>query len=157
MKKHIASLILISLAALTACDTGPLANGESLRNRAAQNLEQKNFSEAAKYAEESIKKAPESYESYFLLAQAKAQLGDKNSALAALETAIKKGYKDDQAITANANLQPLRGMAAYAELMDSAFPRHSTAVGTPAAGITETATKTVVRAGDIVVELPKDN
>ena len=154
MKKMVLPLFIFSAALMAGCDSGPLASAEKVRAHAVQSLEQRNFTDAAQTAEELIKKAPESYEAYYLLAQARAQLGDKNAALAALETAIKKGYKDDQAIAANANLQPLRGMAAYAELMASAFPRQPATSGP--VGITETASKTVIRAGDVVVEMPKD-
>ena len=142
---------------LTACDSGPFASADSLRQHAAQSLEQKNFADAAKYAEEFSKKAPDSYEAYFLLSQARAQLGDKNAALAALESAIKKGYKDDAAISANANLQVLHPLSAYVELMDSAFPKREKAVvSSGEVGIKETDDKTVIRAGDVVVEMPKD-
>ncbi|MFA9217233.1 MAG: tol-pal system YbgF family protein [Sphingomonadaceae bacterium] len=133
-----------------------MASADSIRGHAVQSLEQKNFTDAAKNAEELIKKTPDSYDAYFLLAQARAQLGDKNAALAALETAIKKGYKDDQAINANANLQSLHGMAAYDELMGRAFPRAAPVSSGATVGITETSSGTVIRAGDVSVELPKD-
>ena len=150
-------LLITCAVLLSACDAGPFASADSVRQHAVQSLEQKNFSEAAKYAEELSKKTPESYEAYFLLAQARAQLGDKNAALAALEAAIKKGFKDDAAISANPNLQVLHPLSAYNELMDSAFPKREKPVTASGdVGVSETSSKTVVRAGDIVLEVPKD-
>lgn len=164
MKKYAPAGLLAATAMLAACNSGPFASAASLRKQAAQSLAQKNFSDAASQAEKLSAKAPDDYETFYLLAQAQAQLGNKNAALAALETAIKKGYKDDQAISANPNLQSLRSMAAYRELMEGAFPnRPQAAAAAPAGsvpetvGITETAEKTVIRAGDIVVEMPKTN
>ncbi|MYN11342.1 tetratricopeptide repeat protein [Pseudoduganella aquatica] len=164
MKKYVFASLLAATAMLAACDSGPFASTDAMRQHAAQSLAQKNFGAAASQAEKLSAKAPDDYEAFYLLAQAQAQLGNKNAALAALESAIKKGYKDEQAIAANDNLQSLRNMSAYAELMDSAFPRRVQAgtAETPAAasdavGITETAGKTVIRAGDVVVEMPKTN
>jgi tetratricopeptide (TPR) repeat protein len=157
MKPYIIAALFAGAAILSACDSGPFASADAIRNRASLSLEQKNFSEAAKDAEALIKKTPDGYDGYYLLAQARAQLGDKNAAIAALESAIKKGYKDDTAISANANLQPLQAMSAFRELMDSAFPKREkavTAAGDVAVG--ETDSKTVIRAGDVVVELPKE-
>jgi len=145
-------LLAICAILLSSCDSA-----DSIRNHASQSLEQKNFSDAAKYAEELIKKTPDSYDAYFLLAQARAQLGDKNAALAALESAVKKGFKDDAAISTNANLLPLHPLSAYNELMDSAFPKREKPVAASGdVGINETSSKTVIRAGDVVVEMPKD-
>jgi|GEM_PF-2227223 len=153
----ILSVFLVGALLLTACDSGPLASADAIRGHAIQSLEQKNYSDAAKYAKELSNKTPDSYEGYFLLAQACTQLGDRNAALAALETAIKKGLKDDVAIAANANLQALHPLSAYTELMDSAFPkREKPVVATGDVGISTTDAKTVIRAGDVVVEMPKD-
>lgn len=157
MKPYIFAALFAGAALLSACDSAPFASADAIRNRASLSLEQKNFSEAAKAAEALVQKTPDGYDGYYLLAQARAQLGDKNAAIAALESAIKKGYKDDAAISANANLQPLQAMSAFRELMDSAFPKREktvTAAGDVAVG--ETDGKTVIRAGDVVVELPKD-
>lgn len=167
MKMYAFATLLAATAMLAACDSSPFASAEAMRKHASQSLQQKNFSDAASQAEKLTIKAPDDYEAFYLLAQAQAQLGNKNAALAALESAIKKGYKDEQAISANDNLQALRNMPAYQELMDNAFPRRiqASAAGTPvpdaaaqdAVGITETANKTIIRAGDVVVEMPKTN
>lgn len=153
----ILSVLLAAALLLTACDSGPLASADALRGHAIQSLEQKNYSDAAKYAKELSNKTPDSYEGYFLLAQACTQLGDRSAALAALETAVKKGLKDDVAISANPNLQALHPLSEYTELMDSAFPkREKPVVATGNVGISKADGKTVIRAGDVVVELPKD-
>lgn len=163
MKKVIRICLIASSLALAACDAGPWASADAIRAQAAQSLQQRNFTEAANQAEFLTKKRPDGYDGYFMLAQARAQLDDKNAALAALEAAIKKGYKDDQAIDQNANLKPLRSMAAYTGLMDTAFPKREKkpaldmgASLSASAGITESDTKTVIRAGDVVIELPKE-
>lgn len=156
MKKSLLFALIIS-GSLSACDSGPFASAETIRNRATQDLEQKNFSEAAKDAEALIKKNPDGYDGYFLLAQARAQLGDKNAAIAALESAIKKGYKDDVAISSNANLQPLHPLSAYEELMDSSFPRREKALSSSGdVGISASDSKTVIRAGDVTIEMPTE-
>ena len=145
---------------IAACDSGLFPNADSIHDQAMQSLQQKNFSSAASKSEELIKKAPDGYEGYFILAQARAQIGDKNAALAALEAAIKRGYKDDNAIDENPNLKPIQNMPAYAELMDSSFPKRaqkSQATSTSASvGIVQSDSKTVIRAGDVVLEMPKN-
>lgn len=164
MRQRLQYCLVAACLIIVGCDAGPFASAESLRTQAQQNLQQKNFTVAAEKADELTRKVPENYEGFFLLAQARAQLDDKNAALAALEAAIKKGYKDDKAIEENLNLKPIRGMAAYAELMDTAFPKRekklqANADGNAAAGsvgIVETESKTVIRAGDVVVEMPKN-
>ncbi len=162
MKKLVLAVAVASATLLSACDSGPFASVDAIRAHATQNLTQKNFTEAAKTADELIKKTPDSYDGYYLAAQARAQLGDKNAALAALESAIKKGLKDDKDIVNNANLQPLLNMAAFVELMDEFFPKRekkilsTDASGIGSIGLSETKDKTVVRAGDISVEIPKD-
>lgn len=167
MKRIVRICLIASSLALAACDASPWTSADSLRAQATQSLQQRNFTEAANKAEYLTKKRPDGYDGYFMLAQARAQLDDKNAALAALEAAIKKGYKDDQAIDENANLKPIRGMAAYAELMDTAFPkrekkpaldadRGASMSASASAGITQSDSKTVIRAGDVVVELPKE-
>lgn len=157
MKARLYSVLLAGAVLLSACDGGPFASTDALRNRAAQSLEQKNFTAAAKDAEALIQKQPEGHGGYFMLAQARTQLGDNNAGIAALELAISKGYKDDIAISGNTNLQPLHALSAYSELMDRAFPRRAPAATVAGdASITDTADKTVIRAGDVVVELPKE-
>lgn len=152
MKTYLLGTLIASAILLSACDSA-----ETIHARATQSLEQKNFTQAAHEAEALIKKTPDGYDGYFLLAQARTQLGDKNAAIAALESAIKKGYKDDAAISANVNLQALHSLSAYNKLMDSAFPRREKAVTAAGdAAISESDSKTVIRAGDVVVELPKD-
>lgn len=162
MNRFLQSCLIAGSLALAACDTGPFASADALRAQAAKSLQQKNFTEAATKAEELTKKAPESYDAFFMLAQARAQLDDKSAALAALEAAIKKGYKDDKAIEDNANLKPIRGMTAFTELMDASFPNREKKVqaGTEVSasatvGIVQSDSKTTIRAGDVVVEMPK--
>jgi tetratricopeptide (TPR) repeat protein len=158
---------LVLAAALAGCDIGPLASAENLKSEARQTLEAKNFSDAADAARKYIDKAPEDYEGYYLLAQAKAQTGDKNAALVALEQAIKKGLKDDEQIEKNSNLDPIKSMVAYADLMKTSFPsRKVPEVGVsgeadadeaaPTVSITESDGKQLLRAGDIVIEMPAD-
>lgn len=157
MKARLYSVLFAGAVLLSACEGGPFASADALRNRALQSLEHKNFSNAAEDAEALIQKQPEGYEGYFLLAQARTQLGDRNAGIAALELAINKGYKDDAAISANANLQALHTLSAYSELMDRAFPHRARAATVAGdASITESSDKTVIRAGDVVVELPKE-
>lgn len=163
---HVFLSAFILAAALAGCDSGPLASAEKLKSEARQTIEAKNFSDAAKAAQKYIDKAPEDYEGYFLLAQAKAQTGDKNAALVALEQAIKKGLKDDEQIDKNANLEPIKSMAAYGDLMKYSFPSRTEPVvnesvsvsgeASASVSITESGDKQVLRAGDVVIEMPAD-
>lgn len=166
-----AFIVCVSTLALTAalvgCDSGPLASAEKLKSLAHQTIDAKNFSDATKAAQKYIDKAPEDYEGYYLLAQAKAQTGDKNAALVALEQAIKKGLKDDEQIDKNANLEPIKSMLAYGDLMKKSFPGKTAPVASDpsvsvsgeaseSVSITESGGKQVLRAGDIVIEMPAD-
>ncbi len=147
---------------MTACDASFLASAEKLKAQAKQTIEAKDFSQAALAAQKLIEKSPEDYEGYFVLAQAKAQTGDKNAAIGALEQALKKGLKDDQQIDTNKNLEPIRSMAAYSDLMRANFPSRSSvaaATGSSVQGqagasvsITEVDGKQTIRAGDIVIQ-----
>ena len=166
LKVFIAAFVLV--ASVSGCDSGLLASAEKLKSDARQSLEAKNFSDAARAAQIYIDKASGDYEGYFLLAQAKAQTGDKNASLVALEQAINKGLKDDEQIDNNANLEPIRSMIAYGDLMKKSFPGKAEPVASePGASasseasasvsITESGGKQVLRAGDIVIEMPADN
>lgn len=153
----LASIILIS--GLGGCDLNLpfMKNADSLKAEARHSVEIKNFTEAAATAQKLTEKEPADYEGYFLLAQAKAQVGDKNAALVALEQSIKKGLKDDQQIEKTANLDPIKSMSAYTDLMNSSFPSRKPAQEKPDStdvSIREADGKQVVRAGDLVVEVP---
>ena len=157
-------------ASLAGCEVDFLKNAESYKTDARQSIAAKNYSEAATLAQKLTEKAPADYEGYFLLAQAKAQVGDKNAALAALEQSIKKGLKDDEQIDKNVNLDPIKTMTAYKDLMVASFPSRKAALE-PLVSATASATisgsessssvsihqvdgKQVVRAGDVVIEMP---
>lgn len=81
-----------------------------------------------------------------------------NAALVALEQALKKGLKDDVQIDSNANLEPIKSMVAYQDLMKTHFPgRKSKQEQAPDSGsvsITEKEGMQVLRAGDIVLKVP---
>lgn len=150
---------------LAGCDTGFFPTADSLKSSAKQALEAKNFSDAATSAQKYIDKIPNDYEGFFFLAQAKAQTGDKNAALVALEQAIKKGLKDDDQISKNVNLEAIKNMVAYKDLMKSSFPGRIdddpagnsasvTSKSSASVSITESGGKQIVRAGDVVIEVP---
>lgn len=161
------TLLAVSIAgviSLVGCDTNIFQSEDSLRQAVAKGIEEKNFSLAASNADALIKKNPNSYEAYFFLAQAKAQTGDKNAAIVALEKSIKSGLRDDLLIEENQNLQPIRQMAAYVELMNASFPQRvkkdeiqitQSTVQAGSTGIFEKDGKTVVKAGDVVIEVQK--
>ncbi|HEY0588415.1 MAG TPA: hypothetical protein VGD52_19940 [Pseudoduganella sp.] len=112
--------VLAACLLLAACgDT--FTNAKTLRAQATESLAQKNYGIAADKAYAATLKAPKEAESYFLLAQAQAQLGRKNAAMASLETAIVNGFTDEEAIKGSANLEPLRKSEAYRDLMAATF------------------------------------
>ncbi|KQV53792.1 MULTISPECIES: hypothetical protein [unclassified Duganella] len=112
--------VLAACLLLAACgDT--FTNAKALRTQATESLTQKNYGIAADKAYAATLKAPKEAESFFLLAQAQAQLGRKNAAIASLETAIVNGFTDEEAIKGSANLEPLRRSEAYKELMAATF------------------------------------
>lgn len=156
------SLLCLFLA-LSACDM--LVSADKLKSDAAAALTARNYSSAAQIAQKWSEKTPDHYEAFFVLAQAQAQAGDKNAALVALEQAIKKGLKDDAQIDGNANLEPIKDMSAYQSLMKASFPdrkpkqeeaqkpqaRHDSEVS-----ITEKDGQQVLRASDVVIQMPVD-
>ncbi|MCE3263097.1 MAG: hypothetical protein K0R43_2176 [Pseudoduganella sp.] len=113
--------VLAACLLLAACGGDMFANAKTLRTQAAESLAQKNYGIAADKAHAATLKAPKEAEAYFLLAQAQAQLGRKNAAMASLETAIVNGFTDEEAIKGSANLEPLRKAEAYRELMAATF------------------------------------
>lgn len=170
--KHHFSCALIAaiFAAIAGCDMDFLKNTDSLKTDVRKSIEAKNYSEAAALALKLTEKAAADYEGYFLMAQAKAQVGDKNAAITALEQAIKKGLKDDEQIDKNVNLDPIKTMTAYKDLMASSFPSRKATLD-PIVSATASAVvsgsessssvsihqvdgKQVVRAGDVVIEMP---
>lgn len=150
------TIVLCCTLALGACDL--LASAEKLKTDTSAALAARNFASAAQSAEQWTKKAPEQYEAYFALAQARAQAGDKNGALVALEQAIKKGLKDDVQIESNANLDPVKSMVAYQDLMKTSFPgrtaKKEEAQDGSTVSITEKDGQQVLRAGDVVLQVP---
>lgn len=162
------ALALCFSLALGACDL--FTNPDQLKADANAALAARNFATAAQTAQQWAKKAPDQYEAYFVLAQAQAQAGDKNAAVVALEQALTKGLKDDTQVTTNANLEPIRSMVAYQKLMDTHFPKHvgkqesntdSRAAtepepdeGVDSVSITEKNGMQVLRAGDVMIQVP---
>jgi hypothetical protein len=122
--------VLAACLLLAACSGDMFANAKTLRTQASESLVQKNYGIALEKAYAATLKAPKDAEAYFLLAQAQAQLGRKNGAMASLENAIVNGYTDEEAIKGNANLEPLRKAEAYKELMAATFPPAAAAEGT---------------------------
>jgi len=119
--------VLAACLLLAACGGDTFANSKTLRTQATESLAQKNFGIAADKAYAATLKAPKEAESYFLLAQAQAQLGRKNAAMASLENAIVNGFTDEEAIKGSANLEPLRKSEAYKELMAATFAQPAAA------------------------------
>ena len=158
MKKTVVVIVLLAIGLLAGCDGNMFASAESLQTQATNNLQQRNFAIAAALADQLIRKAPDGYAGYFLLAQARTQLGETNAALAALESAIKHGDRDGDVIEQNENLQPLHGKPAYRELLDKAFPKRAAVaaddVSAGSVGIVKSDDKTVIHAGSVTVELP---
>ena len=113
--------VLAACLLLAACGGDTFTNSKTLRTQATESLAQKNYGIAADKAYAATLKAPKEAESYFLLAQAQAQLGRKNAAMASLENAIVNGFTDEEAIKGSTNLEPLRKSEAYKELMTATF------------------------------------
>ena len=146
--------------ALSGCEFDFFKSAADLKSDALQALNVKNFSEADKVAQRWIEKAPTDYEGQFALAQAKAQTGDKNAAVMALERAIKLGLKDDEQIDKCTNLEPIKSMTAYKDLMSTSFPsriavdKSEKISSGDGVSIQLGEGKQVVRAGDVVIEVP---
>jgi Flp pilus assembly protein TadD len=113
--------VLAACLLLAACGGDTFTSAKTLRTQASDSLAQKNYGIAAEKAYAATLKSPKDAESYFVLAQAQAQLGRKNAAMASLETAIVNGFTDEEAIKGSANLEPLRKSEAYRELMAATF------------------------------------
>ncbi|MFA6970545.1 MAG: tetratricopeptide repeat protein [Gallionella sp.] len=165
LKRTLIASIVFSCVA--GCNLDFMKSAESIKADTRQSIDAKNYSEAAAIAQRLTEKSPADYEGYFMLAQATAQIGDKNEAIAALEKAIKNGLKDDEQIYKNTNLDPIKSMTAYTNLININFPSKAAApknnVSTPdmnssevsgSVSIQEINGKQVVRAGDVVIEMP---
>ena len=145
--------ISVLLVSLSACDTGTIfKSAGALKTNAQKSLEEKNYTYAATAATALITKQPDGYEGYFLLAQAQAQLGDRNASVSALEHAIKHGLQDDNQIAKNALLDPIRAMPVYRSLMAENFPNHR---GPDPDGVSihQDGNSQEVRAGDVVIKI----
>lgn len=155
-----ASAVLCLCFALGACDI--FVSADKLKTDATAALTARNYSSAAQIAQKWSEKAPDHYEAFFVLAQAQAQAGDKNAALGALEKAINKGLKDDTQIDGNTNLEPIKGMSAYESLMKTHFPdrkakqesAQEVKSDTAEVSIQEKDGQQVLRAGDVVIQMP---
>ncbi|MFM2346301.1 MAG: hypothetical protein RL654_1054 [Pseudomonadota bacterium] len=161
---------------LTGCLPDALQDVPTLRALATQSLDQRNFADAVSRARRLVEKTPQDIEAHYLLAQALAQSGERTAALVALEQAIRQGLRDANRIEAEPRLEPLRDMNAYEDMMSAQFPDRlsvSVRAGSARASVSSGATTTsqrageavsieqrggkqVVRAGDLVVELPPD-
>lgn len=168
-----ASLLALALG---GCLPDSLQDAATLRTLATQSLEQRNFADAVSRARHLVEKTPQDVEAHYLLAQALAQSGERTAALVALEQAIRQGLRDAGRIEAEPRLEPLRDMNAYEDMMSAQFPDRlsvSVRAGSVRASVSSGATTTsqrageavsieqrggkqVVRAGDLVVELPPD-
>lgn len=150
--------VLFLCAALSACDS--ITSADKLKADANSALSAHNFSSAAQIAKQWSEKTPEQYEAFYVLAQAQAQAGDKNAALMALDQAIKKGLKDDIQIDDNKNLDPIKSMSAYESLMKANFPDRKGKLGnkqdTGEVSIVEKDGQQVLRAGDVVIQVPSN-
>lgn len=160
---HSIILLFFSIV-LGGCDL--LISVDKLKSESNSDLVARNFSSAAQSAQKWIEKAPDQYEAYFVLAQAQAQVGDKNAALVALEQAIKKGLRDDMQIESNTHLDPIKSMTAYQALMNAHFPgRNAMREGVRedpqvdgsadvSVSITEKNGQQTLRAGDVLIQMP---
>ena len=83
--------VLAACLLLAACGGDTFTNSKTLRTQATESLAQKNFGIAADKAYAATLKAPKEAESWFLLAQAQAQLGRKNAAMGAARGKHKVG------------------------------------------------------------------
>ena len=168
----------LTLGLLSGCNIEALQNAADIQTAARQSLEQRNFSDAVRHAQRLTEKTPTDSGAHYLLAQAQTQAGERTAAIVSLERAIRHGLRDGQEIDRNPRLEPLRTMAAYTDLMNTSFPERARtlratagAVSVSVEGVTtstgvEAATaestvridassdKQVVRAGDVVIELP---
>lgn len=126
--------VLAACLLLAACSGDMFANAKTLRTQATESLTQKNYGIAMDKAYAATLKSPKDAEGFFLLAQAQAQLGRRNAAMASLETAIANGFTDEEAIKGNANLAPLRNAEAYKELMAASFTPAAAEGAAPAEG-----------------------
>jgi tetratricopeptide (TPR) repeat protein len=176
-RSHAFAAYLLTLGLLSGCNIDALQSAAEIKSAARQSLEQRNFADAVKQALRLAEKTPDDADAHYLLAQAQTQSGDRTAAVVSLERAIRRGLTDDREIDRNPGLEPLRAMSAYADLMSTSFPERARtlratagAVSVSVGGVTtstgvEAATdsavridassdKQVVRAGDVVIELP---
>lgn len=177
-RSHAFAACFMTMGLLSGCNIDALQSAAEIKSSARQSLEQRNFADAVKQALRLAEKTPDDADAHYLLAQAQTQAGERTAAIVSLERAIRRGMTDDREIDHNPRLEPLRAMAAYTDLMNTSFPDRARtmratagAVSVSVSGATtstgvEAATaesavridasseKQVVRAGDVVIELP---
>ena len=155
----VASLTLACLFLVSACGSRDHSNvatsGDTKVSvdavRAA--LDQKNFGLAASLAEKLATQDPANVDTWLVAADAKAASGSRLGALAALESALKHGMRDTIRVDEDHYLDGIRSSGEYRALL-ARFGLVQPAAQAGDTSIAETATGTVVRAGDVSVTIP---
>lgn len=115
-------------------------------------LADKNFGQAAALADQLTAADPKNADAWIAAAEAKAAVGSRLGALAALETALANGMRDGARIDASPYLAPLRSSSEYQPLLQRfSVTRQAAAAGDTA--IEQTAAGIEARAGDVSVKI----
>jgi len=134
---------------------------QKLLNEALAELNKNNFGKSVEITVRVTHSDAGNTEAYFIESQARSMTADLKSALDALEQAFKNGFKDIERVTKERRFDPLRSAPEFEELLHrygfSSAPRiGEQELRAGNVSIKEEAGTQVIKAGDIVLRLPKD-
>jgi len=132
-------------------------------SQAAIELDRKNFGRVIELSALVLDAEPANQQAHYQRTQAFSMTGDIDAALRALESALKSGFRDFQALESNRNLEALRAapqfpalLSQYQPVAQSAVTLSEKEVSAGDASIKEVNGQQVIRAGDIQITMPKN-
>lgn len=134
---------------------------KQLLGEALSELDKKNYGRSVELTIRVTKADPGNTESYVIESQAKSMSGDVQSAVDSLEKAFKNGLKDIDRLMKEQRLDPVRATPGFQELLSKyGFTSPATVTATEVkagnVSIKEENGEQVIKAGDVVVRMPKD-
>lgn len=169
-------LILLSclLSLISGCILDQFENSEKIKQKFELKIREGKNESALDFAKRLTELEPRKYDSYLALAQAYAQINDKYAAIHALSNAIKFGLTDAQIIVDDPLLDSIKKSAGYMELMSEKLGfqeqksdsinaiiekdevKLDSMISDTSTSITDKSSKTVIKAGDLEIEVDNE-
>jgi hypothetical protein len=133
----------------------------SLLNEARSEIEKSNFGRAIDITQTITRSDADNHEAYFLRSVANAAIGNMKEALAAIDESMRRGLKDITRISEEHKLSLLRTTPEYHDLIKkygygSSSEITSTEIKAGNVSIKEESGRSVIKAGDISIVVPKN-